>query len=113
MWEEATAKVEWEQQMREKMKKLINDGDTDGQMRLLQDLTRTVDEVQNDRFIEHGLPPMPEFDKFQNTPWDDELFHPCPSRPDCPICFLPLPERNGTCYQPCCGKVRRKTYLVW
>ena len=113
MWEEATAKVEWEQQMRGKMKKLIEDGDTDGQMRLLQDVMCTVDKVQNDRLIEHGLPPMPENDEFHNTPWDDELFQPCPPRPDCPICFLPLPGRNETCYQPCCGKVRRHTYTCY
>ena len=47
-------------------------------------------------------------DATENTMLDDELFHPCPPRPECPICFLPLPGRNEMCYQPCCGKVRRE-----
>ena len=108
-WKEATDEVEWGQQKREEMKKLINDGDTAGQMRLLQDVMRTADKEEKDWRIEQGLPPMPENDHFHNTILDDELFQPCPPRPDCPICFLPLPERNETCYQPCCGKVRRET----
>lgn len=107
-WKDATDKAKLEQKKRNDMEKMIKDGDTEGQMRILQDLMRTVDKVQNDRRIEQGLPPMPESDNpFHNTIFDDELFHPCPPRPDCPICFLPLPQRNETCYQPCCGKVRR------
>ena len=112
-WKDATDKAELEQKKINETEKMINDGDTDTQMLILQDLIRTVDKIQNDRRIELGLPPLPENDNFHNTILDDELFHPCPPGPDCPICFLPLPERNECCYQPCCGKVRRQTYLLF
>ena len=91
---EATDKVK----LKEKKRNEINDGDTYNQ---------TMDKVQNDRRIEKGSPPIPESEAFHNTIVDDELFQPRPPRPDCPICFLPLPARNECCYQPCCGKVRR------
>jgi hypothetical protein len=92
---EATDKVKLKEEKRNEM----NDGDTDDQ---------AMDKVQNDLRIEQGSPPIPpESDAFHNTIVDDELFQPRPPRPDCPICFLPLPARNECCYQPCCGKVRR------
>jgi hypothetical protein len=38
--------------------------------------------------------------------FDEKLFAPPPPREDCPICFLPMPERvEQTTYKVCCGKV--------
>ncbi|KAL7526174.1 hypothetical protein ACHAWF_001659 [Thalassiosira exigua] len=40
---------------------------------------------------------------------DERLFKTPPPKPDCPICFLPLPPRSldesGFAYHPCCGQV--------
>ena len=108
-WKEATDEAALEQKRRNEMEQMIKDGDIDGQMRILKDLMSSMDKLQNDLRIEKGLPPIPVIDNpFHRTIVDDELFQPCPPRPDCPICFLPLPERNECCYQPCCGKVRRE-----
>ena len=113
-WKEATDKAALEQKRRNEMEQMIKDGDIDGQMRILKDLHCTMDKLQNDLRIVKGLPPIPVIDNpFHGTIVDDELFQPRPPRPDCPICFLPLPERNECCYQPCCGKVRREILFLW
>jgi len=106
-WKEATEKAALEQKRRNEMEQMIKDGNIDGQMRILKDLMCKMDKVQNDLRIEKGLPPIPVIDNpFHRTIVDDELFQPCPPRPDCPICFIPLPEREACCYHPCCGKVK-------
>ncbi len=117
-WKEATEKAQWEQKMRNEMEQMIKDGDMVGQMRILQGLVSIMDKVQNDMRIEQGKPPISEAERdnpLHLTILDDELFQPRPPRSDCPICFLPLPEMNECCYQPCCGKVRREILFssVW
>eukprot|EP00985_Skeletonema_marinoi_P023428 scaffold15643_cov117-Skeletonema_marinoi.AAC.3 len=104
MWKEAAGKAALEQQKRKEMERAIKDGDIDGQMLVLKDLMETMDVAQNDSRIEQGLPPIQFESHFHNTKLDDELFQPCPPKPDCPICFLPMPSRDQCCYQPCCGK---------
>jgi len=106
MWKEAAGKAALEQEKRKEMERAIKDGDIDGQMLVLKDLMKTMDVAQNDSRIEQGLPPIQFESHFHNTKFDDELFQPCPPKPDCPICFLPMPSRDQCCYQPCCGKVR-------
>lgn len=102
--------AEWEQKMRNEMEKI--------QMRILQGLMSMMDKKYEDMRIAEGMPPIPEAERdnpLHLTILDDELFHPRPPRSDCPICFLPLPEMNECCYQPCCGKVRREILFssVW
>ena len=114
---EATDKVELGRKKKSDMEKMINDGDTDGQRRMLQDMMSTMEKKYEDMRIAEGMPPIPEDERVNfchNTNLDDELFQPCPPHQDCPICFLPFPGRAASTYQPCCGKVRRLKHLfVW
>ena len=96
----------WEQKKREEMKRMINDGDTEGQMLILKEMMNAIDKPQNERFITQGLPPNQGHEShFHNMEVDDELFQPCPPKPDCPICFLPLPRAmlwKGKRHCSCC-----------
>ena len=93
----------------EKIKKDGHDGDTDDQLRTMKDTLFTMNKLLDEKFKDRGLDsPFAQLEEpLQNTKFDHELFQPCPPRPDCPICFIPLPEKDECCYQPCCGKVRR------
>lgn len=89
------------------LEKLGEEVDTEVKLRLMQQHVRTMDaEVDALRALQ-GLPPETRDDMFIGTLIDDELFAPAPPPPDCPICFLPLPERGHITYNPCCGKVSR------
>ena len=92
----------------EKMKKDGHDEDTDVQLRLVKDTLFAMNKLMDEKIKESGQnSPFAQLEEpLHNTKFDHELFHPCPPRPDCPICFIPLPERNECCYHPCCGKVR-------
>ena len=98
MWKEAVDRAAWDKTKRKEMKRMISDGNVDGQMLIFKELLNAMDKdkVLNAQYESH----------FHNTEFDDELFQPCPPKPDCPICFLPMPRMNECCYQPCCGKVR-------
>jgi len=112
---EATDKAALEQKRRNDMEKMINDGDTDGQRRMLQDLMSTMEKKYQDMSIAAGMPPLPEDERINfchNTNLDEELFQPCPPCQDCPICFLPFPGRAASTYQPCCGKVSDLLYVL-
>jgi hypothetical protein len=88
----------------EKMKKDGHDEDTGDQLRLVKDTLFTMNKLVDEKL---GFSPFAQLEEpLHNTKFDHELFHPCPPRPDCPICFIPLPERDACCYHPCCGKVR-------
>jgi hypothetical protein len=55
---------------------------------------------------EKGVYPQEIEEMLRGTEFDDELFQPPPIRPDCDICFLPLPVKGSSqSYQPCCGKI--------
>ncbi len=90
MWKEAVDRAAWDQTKRKEMKRMINDGDVDGQMLIFKELLNAMDKdkVLNAQFESH----------FHNTEFDDELFQPCPQKPDCPICFLPMPRMNECCF---------------
>ena len=109
-YKEATEKAQLEQKKRNEMEKMIKAGDTEGQMRIIYGMMRAMDKMVDEKCEKEGWSPITSKldDPFHNTIVDDELFQPRPPQPDCPICFLPLPERNACCYQACCGKVRRR-----
>ncbi len=92
----------------EKMKKDGHDEDTDDQLRLVKDTLFAMNKLMDEKIKESGQDsPFAQLEEpLHNTKFDHELFHPCPPRPDCPICFIPLPESDECCYHPCCGKVR-------
>jgi hypothetical protein len=92
----------------EKMKKDGHDEDTDDQLRLVKDTLFAMNKLMDEKIRESGQDsPFAQLEEpLHNTKFDHELFHPCPPRPDCPICFIPLPERDECCYHPCCGRVR-------
>mmetsp|Transcript_11317 Transcript_11317/g.20799 ORF Transcript_11317/g.20799 Transcript_11317/m.20799 type:complete len:357 (-) Transcript_11317:71-1141(-) len=95
-----------ERERSDEMEELLKkDGDIEGQLRLCQWVMRALDMEANKLLSKEGRHPMPpQDDPFIGTLVDDDLFVPCPPRPDCPICFLPLPDRTACTYQPCCGK---------
>mmetsp|Transcript_7961 Transcript_7961/g.17959 ORF Transcript_7961/g.17959 Transcript_7961/m.17959 type:complete len:445 (-) Transcript_7961:198-1532(-) len=105
---DATDKVELKMKRKEAMEKFENEGDLEGQLRLLRSQMCELDIERDAWLASKGLPPadnrLTEEDLFVGTIVDDDLFAPCPPRPDCPICFLSLPLRTCTTYQPCCGK---------
>ena len=91
-----------------KMKKDGHDEDTDDQLRLVKDTLFAMNKLMDEKIKESGQDsPFAQLEEpLHNTKFDHELFQPCPPRPDCPICFIPLPERDECCYHPCCGRVR-------
>ena len=88
---EATEKVEADREKKSDKEEMINDGDTDGQRRMLQDLMSAIEKEFEDK-LRH------------NTNIDDELFQPSPPREDCPICLLPFPGRDASTYNHAAGR---------
>lgn len=72
----------------------------------MKDTLFAMNKLMDEKIKESGQDsPFAQLEEpLHNTKFDHELFQPCPPRPDCPICFIPLPERDECCYHPCCGR---------
>lgn len=67
---------------------------------------RRAEGIKNpDDALLKGISPEELEDILLGTEFNNDLFQPPPPRPDCDICFLPIPDPGQhEMYQACCGK---------